>query len=227
MLTLYLLGLVIGGVLLLISTVGGHAGADTDADADADADGDADADADPDADADADGEAGADAHVDSDGHAGGLAAGAAGAAAAWLPVGSLRFWVFFVAFFGLTGTLFTLLGLATVPVTLGVAALMGWLAGASVTWVVRRLRRSSVTSALETKDWNGAQGRVLLPFERGGIGKVRLELRGRTIDAVAVTDDELRLDPGEDVLVYGVRDDGVVEVTHGQCAEDAEERSKS
>ena len=135
--------------------------------------------------------------------------------------------MFFAAFFGLTGTVFTLLGLASVPKTLGVAIAMGWLAGASVTFVVRRLRRTTVTSALETKDWNGAQGQVLLPVERSGIGKVRLELKGRTIDAIAVTDDELRLGVGEEVLVYGVRDDGVVEVTLARCGGAETERRGS
>jgi hypothetical protein len=203
MLALYLVGFVVGGALLLISTLSGQ--------------GDADVDADADADADADGDAGE--------H--GLDPDAVSAAASWLPVSSIRFWVFFAAFFGLTGVAFTALGLASVPVTLAVSIGMGWLTGATASWVVRRLRRATVSSALEARDWQGAPGTVVLPVEPGGVGKVRLELRGRTVDATAVTEEGMRLGAGDEVLVYGVRDDGVIEVVLSRNVAADDERRQS
>ena len=47
------------------------------------------------------------------------------AAAVWLPFLSMRFWVFGSAFFGLFGTLATLLGLTTAGVTLGASIAVG------------------------------------------------------------------------------------------------------
>ena len=84
----YIFALVLGGVLLGASfLLGGDHDADGDVDMDADADVDADVDADADIDGDADG--GHDGHGDVAGFFGVL--------------GSLRFWTFFTAFFGLTG----------------------------------------------------------------------------------------------------------------------------
>ena len=88
MLPIYLVTLIVGGVLVLVSVFLG------------DSDTDADVAADIDVDADLDLAAGAD--VDADGS---LDVGLIDALQAWLPFTSMRFWTFFAAFFGLTGSL--------------------------------------------------------------------------------------------------------------------------
>ena len=90
--------LAVGAVMVLFSLfAGGESGAD----------GHADAGGGGDADAGADGHAGdADGHADAHGHAD----GAAGGGDFWLLFVSMRFWVFFLTFFGLTGLLLELAG---------------------------------------------------------------------------------------------------------------------
>lgn len=204
MLAFYITCLLIGGVLVALSAFGaGDHDSDFDFDADVDVDADMDADMDADADADADGE------VDH-GHAGGhLGGGLAGL----LPVASLRFWTFFLAFGGLLGTLLTLVGQVS---TLSIAALsmvVGYLAGFGVTAVVRRLKRDKVTSAVTARDCIGASGTVLLPVSEGAAGRIRVELKGRLVDFTAETDEAEELAIDDEVIVYDVREDGVALVT--------------
>ena len=134
----------------------------------------------------------------------------------WLPFASLRFWTFVLAFGGLTGTLLTLFDLAPVWATAVAAAVVGWSTGASVTWAIRKLRRDDVSSEVRQSDWVGSSATVLLPIARGRTGKVRLQMKGRAVDATAETDDDGELAPDGEVLVYEVRDDGVLLVTENK-----------
>lgn len=130
-----------------------------------------------------------------------------------LPFLSLRFWTFFLAFFGLTGTVLTGLGLwASQALIVPAAVGMGLLSGYGVSYAFGRLRNQVVDSSLQDRDYLGATGRVLLPIARGQTGKVRLELRGRTLDLLAETDDEQPLGLRQDVFVYGI-ERGVLKVT--------------
>jgi membrane protein implicated in regulation of membrane protease activity len=179
MLSLYLIALLVGGFLLALSMFGG--GHDADADVSADADVDADADIDG-------------------GHDG------FDAALAWLPVASLRFWTFFAAFFGLTGLVLDLGKLTGPWLGLGLATGVGYLCGASMTAIVRRLRRERVDSSLSADDCVGETARVVLPVSSGRAGKIRLEIKGRTIELVAETDEESELAVGQSCMVYEIKD---------------------
>jgi membrane protein implicated in regulation of membrane protease activity len=172
---LYLFGLIVGGVLLGSSLIlGGH-------DADADADVDADFDADLDADADAD------AHL-GDHLAHGAPVASTGADLVLWRFRSLRFWTFFLAFFGLCGTLLEGLGLVESPLLTLVAALgMGGFAGFGSTEVVRRLSADTSGAAPESQDYVGKSARVVVPVRPGGVGKVRIQLKGTTVDVLAET----------------------------------------
>jgi membrane protein implicated in regulation of membrane protease activity len=220
-LTLYLIALIVGGGLVAISLfAGGH---DHDADADADADAgmdlhaDADADADVDADADADGDADASADAHGEAHAGEHhGAGGLSGLGAILPIASLRFWTFFLGFGGLTGTLLTLLG-ALDPLPAAIASLaVGYISGVSVTQIVRRLRKDDVSSSVTANDCVGTTGTVMLPVSRSSAGQIRVEVKGRIVDFIAETEDDAALEIAEPVLVYEVRDDGVVLVTRNR-----------
>src|SRR5262249_37411889 len=119
---------------------------------------------------------------------------------AGLPLLSMRFWTFFLAFFGLTGAVLAGLGLWSSPLFIAAAAVgMGLLSGLGVSYAFGRLRRETISSSLQEQDYIGATGRVLLPIARGQQGKVRLEIRGRTLDLIAETEDEQALSVRQEV----------------------------
>lgn len=122
---------------------------------------------------------------------------------------SLRFWVFALLAFGLTGTISTWLGLASAPVTLVASLALGLGSGFLAAWVVHALRRSTVGSSASSDDVVGAVGRVLLPCGRDKVGKIRVQLRGQSLDMLAQTDNE-ELPVGTVVLVETMRDNRVV-----------------
>lgn len=159
--------------------------------------------------------------ADADGE---LDADADGAADVWLPFASLRFWTFVLAFGGLTGTLLTFFALAPPWLTAVLALGVGWVCGAGVSWAIRRLRRDEISSEVREADYVGASARVLLPVGRGRTGKVRVEVRGRSVDAIAETEDEGELPLDGEVLVYDVREDGVLLVTRRVTTEDRTRR---
>jgi membrane protein implicated in regulation of membrane protease activity len=204
MLMLYLAALGLGGTFLLASLfMGGH-DADADADADMEMDADADVHAEVDAQADADGDA--DGHGDADDHA-----GAIDGVMAWLPVTSLRFWTFFLAFFGLTGTVLTLFGLGFGPVVIAaIAGVIGYGSGWAVVASIRHLSRTESNSAVSERDYVGATGRVMVPVAKDKVGKVRIEIKGRTVEMLARTEDDIEFASQQPVIIYAVADDHVL-----------------
>jgi membrane protein implicated in regulation of membrane protease activity len=205
MLTAYLFCLLVGGTFVAASTLLGGQDHGGDADADADADLDAGLDPDLDAEVDPDLDAGSDLPALA-GHAGDAAS------APWLPFLSMRFWTFFLAFFGLTGTLLSLIGSWPAALVAGAATGMGLGSGLGISYAIRRLRHGTTDSMLRQQDYIGATGRVLLPIDPGQIGKVRLQIHGHTIDFLAQTEDERPLAIHQQVLVYAI-DKGVLMVT--------------
>lgn len=186
MLAAYLTALIVGGVLVAVSLVagdhhdaGGHA---------------------------ANGDGHAASHAT---HGGEVAGGAAlDALLGWVPLGSLRFWTFFAAFFGLTGTALDLLA-HTAPVATAIAATaIGYGAGLALTRTIRSLQRTSSDSSLSPDDLVGATARVLVPLAAGRTGKVRLHLKDRTVDLLAETQETVELAAGERALVIAVPRDG-------------------
>ena len=190
MLMVYLIALIVGGVLLALTLVLGGA-AEHDADtggADTDHGGDADSD-----------------HP-----------GAFDTVVGWLPVTSLRFWTFFAAFFGGVGTVVSAWSLAG-PVPAAVLAVAaGYLSGLIMDRSMRYLRRADSDSSLGGRDLVGASAVVLLRVARGTAGKVRAQLKGRSIDLLAETDDDDPLAAGQQAMVLSMRDDGRVVVTRAE-----------
>lgn len=184
---LYLAALILGGGIVLVQLFMGH---DTDA-------GGADMHADFSTDADMSVAGGP--HLDAAHEADG---DAAGFAAIFL---SLRFWTFGLLAFGMVGTLLFYLHLSSHTVAFLAALGMGLGSGFAASWIFQTLKRTTVSSAAEEGDAVGQVGKVLVPCERGGHGKVRLQLRGQSVDFIATTDDEV-LSDGELVLVEQVED---------------------
>ena len=84
---------------------------------------------------------------------------------------------------------------------------------------MRYLRRADSNSSLGGGDVVGAGAEVLLPVAAGAAGKVRVRLKGRAVDLLAVTDDDEALAAGQHVMVLSMRDDGHVVVTRGDKVE--------
>jgi membrane protein implicated in regulation of membrane protease activity len=155
-----------------------------------------------DSDSGADVHAGGDVHVDADhGDSHGLHADGG-----FLPIFvSLRFWTFLLLAFGLSGTLLHYLDLANPMIVLPIAAVLGVVSGLVASLTFRALGRSEANSAASTRETVGQVGKVLIPLDKNSRGKVRIELKGQTVDLLATTDDE-GLEAGQMVLIEEVRE---------------------
>lgn len=141
----------------------------------------------------------ADAHGDVHGDAEGDHAASAIDALTMLV--SLRFWTFFLAFFGLTGVVLTLFELAPAWVTGLAAAGMGGAAGVGASLVIRKLSGRESNSAAGAADFVGKTATVMVPVGPGQLGRVRLTLKGSTVDVLASTDDAATFAVQDEVLV--------------------------
>jgi len=118
---------------------------------------------------------------------------------------SLRFWIFASLAFGMVGSLLHFLGLASDLVTLSVASVMGIGSGTLASWIFRVLNRQQISSGAGEHDAVGHIGKVLIRVPTQGHGKVRIQLKGQTLDLLATTD-EIELAEGEQVLVEEMQD---------------------
>lgn len=117
---------------------------------------------------------------------------------------SIRFWTYAALAFGLVGTPLHYLSLASQVLTLLIASASGLGSGGFAVFVFRALKRASTTTTAALDDALGQVGRVLVPCSKGRVGKVRLMLKGHSIDALATTD-EAEIMVGQRVLVAEVR----------------------
>ncbi len=177
----YIISLVIGGGLVVISTVF-SGDADVDADFDVDVDVDVDVDLDVDVDASVDGDVAADVSGDADVPGGDHSAGAL-SLSTWF---SVRFVVYFLAMFGLIGTVLTRLTGSSPAAVLAAAVLGGLIVGQGVHQLVRYLRRSSGNSEVATKDFVNQLARVTIAIAPAKCGEVAVKARGRERFVAAV-----------------------------------------
>lgn len=114
---------------------------------------------------------------------------------------SIRFWTFFATFFGLTGV--ALLGLhvleSTVVSTL-LAVVMGSFAGFGAVLAFRTIDRKESNSMAGEGDFVGKTGRLLVAVAPGGLGKIRVQVKGATVDLLAKSDDET-IDVGSEAII--------------------------
>jgi membrane protein implicated in regulation of membrane protease activity len=116
---------------------------------------------------------------------------------------SVRFWVFGMLAFGLSGSLLTYLSDVPAFLTAIVASGLGVGSGlgASVSW--RLLNRGSGRLTEDKRAAVGRLARVLVPVSEGGVGKVRIELSGQTVDLMARTTGG-GLERGDQVLIEDI-----------------------
>jgi membrane protein implicated in regulation of membrane protease activity len=124
---------------------------------------------------------------------------------------SLRFWIFALLGFGLSGSLLHFLDLASPAVAAIVAGAAGIGSGAFAALVVRAVARSSRSSSVNLSEAVGREAKVLVACAKGRTGQVRIALRGQSVDLLAATDEE-SIARGEPVLIEDVRD-GVAQVS--------------
>jgi hypothetical protein len=186
----YVFALVLGSILLGASFLLGG-----DHDGDGDVDGHVDADASHDLDTHAD--AGHEAHGDLGGFFGVL--------------GSMRFWTFFAAFFGLTGVVLDGFDLAGQWTAAGLSVGVGFVTGWVAVTLIRRLSAEDTGVAAGVADYVGKSGELLIGVRPDRIGKIRIELKGTTVDVLALTEDEA-IAKGEQALILEMRNDKAIVV---------------
>jgi membrane protein implicated in regulation of membrane protease activity len=197
MLSIYWVALGFGGIFVVLTTL---MGADSDSDGDSDFDGGADFDGD----ADFNGDIGDDVgHID-----GGADMHGPGVLDILFLMFSIRFWSFFTAFFGLTGV-----GLSYINgvgiITLAVAIGMGLVAGYGVSYLFKIMSRANTSTDVGYGDMIGQIGEVLLPVSEESRGKVRLTIKGHTLDMSAKCDSG-SFDIGDKVTVVSVTQNSLI-----------------
>lgn len=186
MVTVYIIALIVGGGLILISTMlGSHGNTDIHADLSTDVS--------------VDHHFGGDGHhaTNVDHHTGerGLSL------ASWF---SMQFAVFFLAIFGLIGTAMTYTSAVDQGIVLTTAILGGGVVGQVVHQTLRALRKTSVGSDLTTQDYLDQPARVTIAFDAARRGEVAVASRNgeRFLAAQAKRGDD-RFKVGDQVVVVG------------------------
>lgn len=131
---------------------------------------------------------------------------------AWLPIGSLRFWTFFCAFFGLVGTALTLATPLGATMVLLPSVGVGYVSGVSATKIMRTLTGHSIGRVIGAGDLIGVNGTLLLPVAPGKPGKVRMYIGDRCVEEIATSDDSFAA--GAAVMVIGTDAEGNIVVSH-------------
>lgn len=205
----YIFALVVGLGVLGVQAILGGKDVDADKDFDFDADGDADFDADLDGDADLHADAGdfdADGDLDGDGDVDHVDAHTdqelswtgADFLALFL---SIRFWIFACLGFGLGGTILHFLtGVPDVPTAI-TASVLGLVSGLIASLTFQMLKRTASSTAEHTMVAIGRLGRVIVPVPETGIGKIRVQLSGQSVDLIARTTTGLRIETGDIVVI--------------------------
>ena len=119
---------------------------------------------------------------------------------------STRGLVFGLFGFGLVGSLLQIPGLAVPRVALAAALLGGLASDAVAVWAFRTLGSPAASGAADLSEAIGRRGRVIVACLRDKRGKVRVEIKGLSVDILAVTE-ERQLAVGADVVIVDVQDD--------------------
>jgi len=121
------------------------------------------------------------------------------ASSTWSLFASTRFWTFALLAFGLVGSALTVFGLAGGATIAVLASGSGLASGLFAASVIRSLTSRPASSHSMASDVIGRIGRVIVPLVPGGMGKVRVEVKGGVVDYVARSKESI--DAGESVLV--------------------------
>ncbi len=119
---------------------------------------------------------------------------------------SVRTIVFFAAFFGTSGVVFSILGYAT-AVTLGTALFIGAVAAVANSLLYGLVKKSQSTSHISDRTLVGRRASVVLPLGETRKGRIKIDLGGQPQFMVAqALESEGSLDVGAPVVVVKVED---------------------
>jgi membrane protein implicated in regulation of membrane protease activity len=127
----------------------------------------------------------------------------------WLAFVSMRFVTYFTGIFGITGTVLSLVtDMSGLTVAL-VSLLFGFVLGYGGSLLFRHLKSEGETSGVTAHDYIGALGRTLVGIKGSQPGKVRVSIKGDTIDMIALSEGEKEIGMGEEIVVVGLEGDRV------------------
>ncbi|HLT40982.1 MAG TPA: NfeD family protein, partial [Enhygromyxa sp.] len=89
-------------------------------------------------------------------------------------------------------------------VALGLAIGVGYLLGWTAVTLIKRLSAEDTGVAATIDDYVGKSGEVLIAVGPGRLGKVRIELKGTTVDVLAESDEQT-IARGEEALIDEMR----------------------
>lgn len=183
MLSIYIVTAIVGGALVLISALmAGHGDGHVEHDADI-----------------SHGDASVDVHHGHDHD---------GEGAVWIPFLSLRFWTYCLATFGIVGILLTKFAEWDNSMVLTTSILTGLFCGLAVSYFMRFARRWEASSSASVAELLGTTGKVLVAIRPPEIGKIRVDIKGETIDMLALSNDEsTTLTMDEDVVIVSIEND--------------------
>ena len=118
---------------------------------------------------------------------------------------SMRFWTFAFMAFGMVGSLLHYLNLAGFGVGLALSIVSGLASGLAAALTFRALK-GSVSSSTGEDETVGKMAKVTVPLHKGSLGKVRVQIKGKRVDLLAVTDAE-NVAEGDEVVVVEFRGD--------------------
>ncbi len=119
--------------------------------------------------------------------------------------------------FGFVGTSLHALRLAGELATLAVAAAAGAAVALAVGTALRSLSDPAASGEAALIEARGRSGRVLVPLSRDQRGKVRVQIKGQTVDLLATTTGGL-LPAGAEVVVVEVKGDVAEVVAAGEAS---------
>jgi len=123
----------------------------------------------------------------------------------YIPFFSLRFWTYFLTFFGITGLALTNLTQLAPGLIPWLSGGTGLVAGLLVFFSMLALRRNEVDSNVSQEDLVGSEAKVLLSISEGKPGKIRCAIKGELLDLVAFTSEKLPIEVGARALVVGIQ----------------------
>jgi len=189
MLSVYLFALIVGGVLLAVSFFGSHHGADSNGhDAQLDSSGPSEL-------------HGSDSHEAAHQHNDHISGQSLLAGLV-----SMRVWTYLLAFGGITGLLLRLVAKLGEPAAALTALGVGLASGYSARALFARAARMGGGGTIRDRDMIGQLATVLIPFGKAETGKVRLQLKGSTVDLLAFSEEARALQQQDQVLILDFRD---------------------
>jgi membrane protein implicated in regulation of membrane protease activity len=126
---------------------------------------------------------------------------------------SVRVWTYVLAFGGATGLLLRFVAHVPEPWRALASLAVGVVAATLARTVIGRASRAGASGTVRSSDLVGRTAGVVVPFESGATGKVRVRVAGSEVDLLATTDDGEPLAGGDEVLILELKGDGGAVVT--------------